>query len=725
MLIVTFPVHLFAQSTMFDASWSAASIRYVSDCIIACLTAAALRRFELSNLVLNNLGRTLIFAGVTSGSVALASLLAQWNSFLWSGGRLWPSWSLLFLSNFLPFLIATPCLVIGLSRGFELVHKVPVARWVEFVFLAAILLVGGTTVFGVVPQAIGSVPALFFLPLPFLLWAAVRFGAGGLSFNFVIFSLMAIFNTVGGLGPFVTQSAADSVFRLQVFLLSLYVPLLVLASVVEDHRMKEGALKRSEARYRAIVEDQTELICRFRPDGTYTFVNDAYGQYFGRRPEELLGQTFWQFIPSDGHQAARDFLASFTPEHSVSSREHEVLVPGGEMRWQQWRDRAFFDAAGRVVEFQAVGRDITERKQAEAALRESEERFRVLADLAPVMVWMSGPDKLWTDFNRPWLEFTGRPIEAELGNGWAEGVHPDDLDECFKTYSTAFDKREPFRMEYRLRRHDGEYRWILDGGIPRTAPDGSFEGYIGSAVDVTEQKRAQAALANLNHRLMEAHEQERTRIARELHDDICQRVALMTMQLQALSRELPSDQTEARARIREVSTWVRELGSDIQAISHQLHSSKLDHIGIARAAAAFCEEMCVQHYVEIDFLHHEVPANLPHQTAIGLFRVLQEALTNAIKHSGVRRFTVTLRRAANEIQLEVIDRGIGFDPEAALKTRGLGLISMRERLSLIHGRVFVESRVNGGTTIRASVPIAGSGEETETARNVRTQNSSA
>ena len=152
--------------------------------------------------------------------------------------------------------------------------------------------------------------------------------------------------------------------------------------------------------------------------------------------------------------------------------------------------------------------------------------------------------KLCTYFNQPWLEFAGQTLEAELGNGWSEGVHPEDFKGCLDIYTRAFDLRESFKMPYRLRRHDGEYRWVLDIGVPRLNPDGSFAGYIGSCIDVSERKLAEESLANIGRKLIEAHEEERTWIARELHDDVNQRMALLAIELDRWSRQPPGSAVE-------------------------------------------------------------------------------------------------------------------------------------------------------------------------------------
>jgi two-component system, LuxR family, sensor kinase FixL len=176
--------------------------------------------------------------------------------------------------------------------------------------------------------------------------------------------------------------------------------------------------------------------------------------------------------------------------HGEYAIEYRVVLPDGRLRWIGTRGHCV-NGDNKTTRLIGVSMDVTGEKQAQDALRESEARFRAMADTAPVMIWMSGTDKLCTFFNKGWLDFTGRPLEQEIGNGWADGVYQEDFDRCLEVYVHSFETRHPFTMEYRLQRWDGEYRWVLDSGAPRFAPDGTFLGYIGSCIDITERKQAQ------------------------------------------------------------------------------------------------------------------------------------------------------------------------------------------------------------------------------------------
>ena len=342
-------------------------------------------------------------------------------------------------------------------------------------------------------------------------------------------------------------------------------------------------------------------------------------------------------------------------------------------------------------------------KRAETQLRESEERFRLLADTAPVMIWTAGTDRKCSYVNKTWLDFTGRPLEAELGDGWTEGVHPDDSSRCFETYTEAFERRESFEMEYRVRRKDGEYRWILDDGVPRFNTDGTFAGYIGSCLDITDRKLAEESLATIGRRLIEAQEAERTWIGRELHDDINQRLALVANELAQWSQNVSTN--EVTEPVRHILAHIAEIAEDVQGLSHRLHSSKLEYLGLASAAESFCRELSEKTGVQIVFEHAGIPRNLSKEVSLCLFRVLQEGLQNAVKHSGVRNFAVHLQGTGESIELTVTDSGRGFEVQDASTRHGLGLISMRERLQLVCGELSVKSQPGAGTTIRARVPL--------------------
>jgi len=224
-------------------------------------------------------------------------------------------------------------------------------------------------------------------------------------------------------------------------------------------------------------------------------------------------------------------------------------------------------------------------------------------------------------------------------------------------------------------------------------------------IDITERKLAEAALANVSRKLIEAQEQERTRIARELHDDIGQRLALLAINLERLQQKSPDLPSEAQSQMGELQKQVSEIAADVQSLSYELHSARLQYLGVSAAVRGFCREFGERQKVEIDFQSHDLPSPVPPDTALCLFRVLQEAIHNSVKHSGVRHIEVRLWGTSGEIQLTVKDSGAGFDREAAKTSQGLGLISMEERLKLLKGTLSIDSQPKRGTTVHARVPL--------------------
>ena len=208
----------------------------------------------------------------------------------------------------------------------------------------------------------------------------------------------------------------------------------------------------------------------------------------------------------------------------------------------------------------------------------------------------------------------------------------------------------------------------------------------------------------MGRKLIEAHEEERTWIGRELHDDINQRIALLSIELDRWNQSAGSS-SQTHDHIRRISQRLIEIGEDIQALSHRLHSSKLEYLGIAVAAQSFCRELSELHNVQISFSHSEIQRDLSKEIALCLFRVLQEALQNAVKHSGAKDFKVELRGKTGEILLSVIDAGSGFDTQDAVNRLGVGLISMRQRLHLVNGELSIVSEPGRGTAIYARVPV--------------------
>jgi len=262
---------------------------------------------------------------------------------------------------------------------------------------------------------------------------------------------------------------------------------------ITEYRAAGEALRRKEHQLRLITGNTAAMLAQCSRDLRYVFVNRAYADQLGLAPKQIVGRPIREVL---GEAAFEIILPSILAVLDGQPVEYEAEIPYRKVgpRFSHVAYRPDRDEKGNVVGWFEAITDITERRRAEEAVRASEARFRAMADGAPVLIWISGPDRLCTWFNKPWLDFSGRSLEQELGAGWAESVHPEDADACLKVYTRAFDARREFEREYRLRRHDGQWRWVLDRGTPLYSPDGKFAGFIGSCVDITDRKETELEL---------------------------------------------------------------------------------------------------------------------------------------------------------------------------------------------------------------------------------------
>ena len=454
--------------------------------------------------------------------------------------------------------------------------------------------------------------------------------------------------------------------------------------------------------------------------------NPAAEKIFGYRREEVLGRdASLLLVPTERRASAQAQYRRLVSGEEITERAvRDNVTKGGRIILCEWCATPLRNADGEVIAVLVMAQDVTERLRAEEALRESEGRFRLMADGAPVMIRMSGPDGLCTYFNRVWLDFTGRPMQSEVGDGWTADVHLDDLQGCLDTYWRAFEARRRFTMEYRLRRYDGEFRWVLDTGVARFESDGRFAGYIGSCFDISERKRAEEALRAseqslrrsrrehriLAGRLLQAQEVERRRVARELHDDLTQRLAALAIEVGGLEQR--ADQSGAIAcALDGIREQLVRLSEDVHALSRQLHPAILDDLGLVDALRSECLCFTQREGVAVTYRPGRIPEDLPQDVALCFYRIAQEALRNIAKHARAGRARVVLAGTDADLILTVADSGVGFDPSRARQRPGLGLASMKERARLIRADLSIRSQPGRGTTIVVRVPLSGVRDE--------------
>jgi PAS domain S-box-containing protein len=477
---------------------------------------------------------------------------------------------------------------------------------------------------------------------------------------------------------------------------------------ITERKQAEEALRASEERLR--LAQQIARIGTFDWNirtGVNTWTPELEAMY--GLPPGGFGETQTAFEnlvhPNDRAGVIKLVDAAMRSGHPTKG-EWRVVWADGSVHWIAGRWQVFMDASGEPSKMIGINIDITERKAAEEALHESEEQFRTLAEAIPQLCWMAHGDGHIFWYNQRWYTYTGTTPEQMEGWGWQSVHDPQALPLVLERWKTSIATGEPFDMVFPLRAADGVFHPFLTRITPVQDSKGSVVRWFGTNTDVTELRNAQEALSEMSRKLLQAQEQERARIARELHDDINQRLAMLGIELERL-QDNPS---EVRSRVQELRKQTTELSNDVQALSHDLHSSQLEYLGAVRGMKSWCKEFGERQGLQIEFKSPDAQISLPKEIGLCLFRVLQEALHNAAKHSGVRRIEVRLREDSGEIHLVVSDVGRGFDWETAMQGRGLGLTSMRERVRLVSGIVEIQSKPMCGTTVHVRVPV-GSGAD--------------
>src|SRR5215467_3114327 len=452
----------------------------------------------------------------------------------------------------------------------------------------------------------------------------------------------------------------------------------------------------------AIVESSGDAIISKTLDGTITSWNSAAQRIFGYTEEQAVGQPIAILIPPDLLDEENQILQRLRAGNRIEHYETGRVTKEGKKVNVSLTISPVKDSRGKIIGASKIARDITERKLTEEALRTSEERLRLgqwaahvgtfdLNIRTGVNIWTPETEAL---YGLPPGGFGGTLADFE------NLIHPDDRQTVIGLARETMRTGQSTEGEWRTIWPDGSVHWIAGRGQVLRDESGEPSRMVGVNIDISERKRAEEALSGMTRKLIEAQEQERSRIGRELHDDVTQRLAMLGLELDQIL-DNPSD---VKALVRKARKRLIEISSDVQALSHDLHSSKLEYLGVADGIKSWCKEFGERHRMQIDFKSN-VSGALPREVGVPLFRVLQEALHNAIKHSGASRAKVQLRLDSGEIHLIVSDSGKGFDVESALAGNGLGLTSMRERVRLVNGTIVIESKLVGGTTIRVHVPF--------------------
>ena len=469
------------------------------------------------------------------------------------------------------------------------------------------------------------------------------------------------------------------------------------------------ALKQAEERWRSVVEGAPNAMVVFDADGKIALVNARTEQMFGYARAELIGSAVEMLLPEATrvrHLRQLDDYMKHPVEVTMGvSREIFGRRKDGSTVPLEICLSPIRTPEGEFVLAFII--DLTERLAAEARLRESDKRMTLAAEAANLGMWVWDAPETYIWASAKWKAIHGYAPEADIRyDGLIDRVFPADRDAVDNAIAEGFNHRRAFHVQHRVLWPDKTVRWVATSGRVEQLPNDGPRRLLGVSIDITDRKEAEEAAREVSGKLITAQEDERRRIARDLHDDLNQRLALLSVETDLLGRM--ETEPQARALITDIASRVHELSSEVHNLSYQLHPAKLDQLGLVAATRSFCIELGKQCDVVVEFIHEHVPRNLSDEVALSLYRMVQESLQNMVKHSRASHARVELFRRKDEIVLTISDNGRGFDLAAVGSRAGLGLVGMRERARLVKGNIVFQSSPGEGTRIEATIPLVAS-----------------